>query len=440
MTTELPFSPELFNEQFIPPELLKDGISPFPYQWVGAMLLTKKLRFLLADDPGLGKTIQIIVAINMLQKFKGHTPLRVLILCPKSMLITWPREIRKWSLGSTEFKVINHDKLIGKAGKELMKKWDIVVADESHMYIKNIDTQRAKAFLILIQQAERVWLSTATPASKGGDDYFVTLKVLLPKIFDKWSKSAFMRRYCKKVPDKWAYCGFRYEGFNNTAELKKVFEACSIRRKQEEVKADLPELTFTDYFADVDYKDLMHFTEHEAADIKKRIMEGESFGAHYQAQMKHNALLKVPSVLELLNTYPADKKVVIFAWHRTVVNKIVTEIEKETDRKVAYITGEINSATERQDIIDNFQTGELNTLVLNMQSGGVGITLTAATVGIYVQYPYSATHWTQSIKRIHRIGSKEPVQIVKVMIEQSIDEDIFSILQERLDYIREVGV
>ncbi len=161
--------------------------------------------------------------------------------------------------------------------------------------------------------------------------------------------------------------------------------------------------------------------------------------SQYQAVLRTNAIHKIPSILELLSTYPLDKKVVLFIWHTDVADKLVSEISK-TDRKVDKITGQITSELKRQDIIDRFQTGDLNTLVLNMQSGGVGINLTAATVGIYVQFPSVASMWIQSLKRIHRIGSKEPVQIIKVMIEGSIDEEIFSVLEQRLEYIEQVGL
>jgi superfamily II DNA or RNA helicase len=259
-------------------------------------------------------------------------------------------------------------------------------------------------------------------------------------LFGTWSKTRFITQYCKKVPDKWAYSGYKFTDFKNTDELKKIFSKCSIKHRQEEVAKDLPELTFTDYFADVRYKDLMHFSPEDAEEIKKAVLEGKEFGKNYQADLRHNALLKAPAVLELLEGYPPDVSVVIFAWHREVVEELYKEIKDKTERTCEFITGEVTSEEKRQKIIDSFQAGECNTLVLNIQSGGVGITLTKATKAIYVQFPSSVIHWVQSQKRVHRIGSKKPVQIVKVMIEKSIDEDIFNILEERMKYVDEVGV
>lgn len=421
------------------------GEKPFDYQYDGIKALFQKNRFLLSDDPGLGKTIQAIVAVNLIQKMRDtplrrETPLKVLVIGTKSIIIGWQRKIAAWGTGNTEWTVINHDKLVGKDSSKYLRNWDIVIGDESQFYIKNVNTLRAKMFLQTILTAERVWLMTATPASKCASDYYVTLKVLLPAIFDKWSLSQFKKRYCERIAAPFTYSGYEYKGFHrkNILELNKVFQTCALGRKQEEVKKDLPPLTFSDYFVDADKVE--SFTKEEIAEIKSRILEGVDLGEHYQSILRRNAIAKIPSILELLNTYPADKKVVIFAWHRDVADKLVSEITLNTERKVDKITGEIVSATKRQEIIDRFQTGDLTTLVLNMQSGGVGIDLTAATVGIYVQFPSVASFWTQSLKRIHRIGSTEPVEIVKAMIAKSIDEEVFAVLQERLDYIEQVGL
>jgi len=315
-----------------------------------------------------------------------------------------------------------------------------VIADESHFYLKNEETQRCKVFMQITQNAERVWLSTATPASKCASDYYVTLRLIIPKLYDKWSLKHFKRRYCQKIPDARAYEGYVYKGFNaeTLLELNKVFKVCALGRKQEEVKKDLPPLTFTDYFADAPNSE--SFTDFEMEEMQNRIWEGVELKAEHQSRLRANALDKIPSVIELLNTYPARKKVVLFIWHQDVADKLVHEIRTHTDRTVDKITGQVTSAVKRQELIDSFQEGSLDTLVLNMQSGGVGINLTAASIGIYVQFPTVATLWIQSLKRIHRIGSKEPVQIIKCMIEGSIDERVFKILTERTDYIEKVGL
>ncbi len=172
------------------------------YQKEGIVALIQKSRFLLRDDPGLGKTIQLICAINVLARANPKTT-HVLVVCPKSMVITWEREIEKWSTEDINWTVINHDKFISKGAEKYLKKWDLVIGDESHQYLKNINTKRARFFFALSDLSSTVWLSTATVASKSGEDYYATFKLLLPELFSKVSRSAFIARFCKKIPDRW---------------------------------------------------------------------------------------------------------------------------------------------------------------------------------------------------------------------------------------------
>ncbi len=424
-----------------------------PFQLIGVQALVRKTRYLIRDDPGLGKTVQLISAVNILQTLE--IPLSVLVICPKGMIITWEREIKKWGRWpSTKWKVINHDRLLTKDFSKLARSWDILIADESHLYLKNIATKTAKAFFVLADLSKVVWLSTATVASKSAEDYYATLKILLPDFFKGWSLDKFKKTFCEtvtktiyakkpirygkchKLRDNHYACEVKsYEGFKNTDVLREIFSRCSIGRKQEEVAPELPPLTVTDHFISGRVAHIEQLTE-----IADFIRVGMPPTPHHQEVLKDLGMAKIPAVVELIQSYPADVKVVIFAWHRDVIAALVKAIKENTDRTCDFITGEVNSSTERQDKIDRFQNGDLDILVLNMQSGGVGITLTAATKGIYVQFPYTAIHWIQSQKRIHRIGSTKPVQIIKVMIDKSKDAEIFQILEERMSGIEEVGV
>lgn len=428
-----------------------------PFQFIGVEALVRKTRYLIRDDPGLGKTIQLISAVNVLQETSDKI-IHALVICPKGMIITWEIEIRKWNRNSS-YVVINHDRLLTKDFATLAKSWDILIADESHLYLKNIATKTAKAFFVLADMSKVVWLSTATVASKSAEDYYATLKILLPDFFKGWSLDRFKKTFCETVTktvyskkplrygtshklrdNHYATEVRSYEGFKNTDQLNEIFSKCSIGRKQEEVAPELPPLTITDHFIEGTPATLRAANDKELTEIADFIRLGMPPTPHHQEILKDLGMAKIPAVIELLQSYPADVKVVVFGWHRDVIAALVKAIKEQTDRTCDFITGEVNSADERQNKIDRFQNGDLDILVLNMQSGGVGITLTAATKGIYVQFPYTAIHWIQSQKRIHRIGSTKPVQIIKVMIDKSKDAEIFSILEDRMSGIEQVGV
>lgn len=425
-------------------------MKPFPYQLEGIKTVAPKLRFLLRDEPGLGKTCQLICATRAIGAKK------VLVICPISMCISWKREIVLWGGNLDNFTIINHDKLpIENHLKPLLQDYDVVIADESHQFLKNASTQRARAFLKIIKRAKHVWLATATVGSRSGEDYYCTLKILLPDIFKDWTKKAFRERYCKPVeqvfysksPVRGCKCvklpagqyqctRITYEGFNNLEELHKLFSVCSLKRTAEEVKLQLPELTETDIYLP---NSNIVFDPDELLDIRKSIEKGEDVKADYQARFKQAGLNNIPYAIEFLNSYPTNTNAVLYGWHKEVIHELVAEIKlKCPDRSTDFINGEVIGAVRRQGIIDSFQAKDINTLALNVQSGGAGITLTAATKGIYLQPPQSVIHWVQSRKRVHRIGSEEPVQIIKLISKGSIDEDIFKVLNERASFIKEV--
>lgn len=436
----------------VPPEfktlvdsVVPEGLSLRPFQYSGVKFLVERVRGLLASDPGTGKTVMLITAVNYVDRYTDNrlcSP-KVLVLCPKSMLLTWQREIKKWAVGTIEWTVKNWDQLISeKKLKALASQgWDVIIADESHQAIKNPKAIRCRRFLdTLIPKAKRVWLSTATPASKSGLDYFCTLKVCLPKLFGSMKEFHFMTEFCNKVPDRWARSGYKYEGFRNTAVLKELFTKCALRHKKAEVLPDLPEKQYSDIEVEVDESIVADHLELDINLVIDKIEKGEPLPGHIAHVMQATAHAKIADVMELVENFPAQEALVVFAWHRSVVHAIEKEM-KDRDIECAVITGEINSAEERQKIVDSFQSGKLKRLVLNMQSGGVGLTLTAAATAIYVEFPHSPIHLIQSENRIHRIGSvADKVHILRVIGKNTVDEAIFNALDRRCAAINKVGV
>ena len=432
-------------EAAVPP-----GLALMDFQYSGVEFLAKRKRALIASDPGLGKTVMNIVAVNCLQKHMNRplkmlppVALKVLVLCPKGMVITWQREIDKWSMGG-HYTIANWDKLVhlnDKRKEVLFTKWDLIIGDESHQAIKNPDTVRCMVFFNeLVPLAGRVWIATATPASRSGLDYYCTLKLLLPKLFEKWSAKQFEREFCEAIPEgkgwngkEW-YTIYRYEGFKNTVILKELFSKCCIRHKKEVVAKDLPEKIFTEMEVEIDKRIAAQYLEMDIEQVMECIEKNKPIPAHMAHVMQATALAKLNDLVDLVESYPPDISVVIFAWHRNVVEEIAKRLD------CPYIHGEVSS-DERQIVIDKFQKKELNRLTANMQSGGVGITLTAASICIYVEFPHSVIHWKQSLGRIHRIGSKHThVQFIKMIGRNTIDREIFNRLQAREKSMEQVGV
>lgn len=438
---------EQYSDDFIT-ECVPGKLKLFPFQYSGVRFLAERKRALIASDPGTGKTVMLITAVNTIavERLADPKKLNVLVLCPKSMKLTWGREIEKWSTGrgnQINWEVHNWDKLVyEKRVADLKKtKWDIIIGDESHQAIKNPGAVRCKVFLKkMITGVERVWIATATPASKSGLDYYCTLCLLLPGLVDKWTARSFEQQFCERVPDPFSPAGYVYKGFANLHILKELFSKCCIRHRKEVVLPDLPPKRYSNIEVVVPESIVADFLDINEDYVASLIEKGEPLPGHIAHVMQACALAKVDDVVDLVSNYPEGESLVLFAWHRSVVHALVKGI-KGIGREVESITGEITSEIIRQNIVDRFQKKELKLLVLNMQSGGVGLTLTAASTAIYIELPHSPIHLVQSENRIHRIGTEHrSVNIVRVLGKGTIDESIFRTLDYRIKSMEKVGV
>lgn len=423
-----------------------EGRALFPFQVEGVQFLYEKTRCLLASDPGTGKTIMLIVAANVVEKyeyrpaFEGQEKRKVLVLCPKSVVINWEREIARWSMGC-DWTVVNWDKLVSpNKARAFAREWDIVIADESHTAIKSPDAKRCRFFLTeIVPKAKRVWLATATPASRTALDYYCTLQVTLPKFMEGWNTWRWQREFCQEQKNPWVPGGKTYTGFKNTPVLKEIFSRCTLRHKKEDVLPQLPPKVYQNIEVELSPKIVAQHFDLDTQELEDYIMSGRPVSSHIAHVMQATAKAKLPYVIELIENFPEEESLVVFAWHRSVVYDLQHELVVKGIPSAA-ITGE-SSGAERQRIVDDFQEGRLKRVVCNMAAGGVGINLNRARTCLYVEFPFSPTHLVQSENRVHRIGSVgENVHIMRVMGQGTVDERIWEVLDERIKNIRSVGV
>ena len=193
-------------------------------------------RFLLADEMGVGKTIQ---AISLAYIYRDSWP--VLIVCPGSMKYSWKGEIQTWlGLKDHRINIINSSKQRISAEayfyiisydlvKNVLKKlrqmtFDFVILDEAHS-IKNKDSLRAKKILPVAVRAKRLILMTGTPLLAKPLEGYPLLYSLRPDLFCYFKKYAY--RYCDPQPTPF---GYSWSGTSNTKELHWILSTLMVRR------------------------------------------------------------------------------------------------------------------------------------------------------------------------------------------------------------------
>lgn len=402
----------------------------YKYQQVGVNFLTSKKRALLADAMGVGKSAQALRAINYLYAYP------CLVLCPASLKINWEREIEKWVPGKTvsvinrvtdfketDFVVINYDRITKNL--EALGEYQFVgmIADESHM-LKNYMAKRTKTAKVIAKDIPVKFLLTGTPVLNHPVDLISQLQIL-GRLDELGGWIGFTNKYL--VKSYWG--GFDKKKAKNLDELKTRLELFMLRRTKEEVLPELPgkqHITIPVVISNIkDYKTVSNalVTEYKLQGMNEAIALTK-----LTSLRKLAAMGKVKASIEWIESFvESDEKLVVFAHHRDVIRGVKEGLSFPVDT----ITGS-TPMEERQRAVDAFQNNpESKVLILNIQAGGVGLTLTAASHVLFIELPWVPAILDQAIDRTHRIGQKKNVTIYYMMGEKTIDWAIYGTLKDK---------
>ncbi len=485
----------------VPPESVPSIVGhafkrqPMAHQMVALECARTAPFFGLFMEMGTGKTKVISDLLDYASQHKSKdTPLRTLIVCPKSVVVNWVRELSmdvggKYRvavlsrIGSTmrdelreknlvagrggefgavdgllelirckdvalQVAIINYDNV--QARLELLQKmqFDVIVLDESHK-IKAMNAKRTKAILELALSGKRRFILTGTPLTQNPMDLYSQFEFMGPAmaLLGYTTFYAYANAYSSK--NRYG----RVSGFQNTGKLLQLASKWAFSVKKKDC-LDLPEKLYVRREVEMS-PEQQEMYEQVATEV---LLVLESLGAEVTIQnilVQYLRLAQVTSgyikttdgrevsiakgegkideLMEVLEETNGQKVVV---WSRFVheIEAICKRLEKAGIGHVAYY-GAV-SAEKRQEAVDRFQTDPtVKVFVGNAQAGGIGINLTAADVVVYVSNSFSLADRLQSEDRTHRIGQKNAVTYIDIVCEDSIDE----LVLERLQVKREMA-
>lgn len=442
------------------------GLSYFPFQLEGIHFALARSGTLLADEMGVGKTIQAIGLINA-----DPTIRTVLIVCPASMKLPWKRELERWlerdlaiavtdsDLVLAPIVIVNYDRLRQHAValREHLK-WDLAIFDECH-YLKNPEARRTK-IATSIKATRRLALS-GTPLQNRPVELLPILTWLDPINWpaSKWHE--FGLRYCGGC---WNGFGWEYGGATNLEELShQLRETVMLRRTKAEVLPALPAKfrSVIELSADSDLARVAQ-AEFWAFERWMEIVSGAGgpSGDGYQKNVKslrrfqgdewdnlaiarhQTALAKAPLVAQFVKELfsGGSGKITLFAHHRDV---IATLAEALAEFGPVTLTG-ASSSPARRKAVERFQSESTTRLFIgNIQAAGTGITLApASSHAIFAEISWVPAQMTQAEDRLHRIGTRANVLIQHLVLEGSLDAVMIRrliIKQETLAKVLEGG-
>ena len=430
--------------------------------------------FLLADEPGLGKTAQALLAANVSNSYP------LLVVVPNVVKTNWAREVELWTPQRTatvvhgdgndvdafsDVVIVNYEVLDRHVGWLSRFGFKGMVVDEAH-FIKNMTSQRSKHVLALSRSIRATspralfMALTGTPLINQIDD-FRAIWQFLGWIDDKKPLPTLM--------DKLEDTGLTPADFGFFSEARHaVIDMGIVRRKKVDVAADIPARRVADIPVELDDDLGRSIREAEAAltarlveRYRRRLALRKTEADEYDIDFDRDRLIRLVAREELEDTkssktsenvftmvrrigqakatlaadYTAQLarnvgKVVFFAKHIDVMDAAEAHFAKVGLKSVS-IRGE-QSAKSRQAAIDAFATDpDVSVVVASLTAAGVGLNLQAASNVVLAELSWTSAEQTQAIDRVHRIGQELPVTAWRIIAAQTIDARIAELIDSK---------
>ncbi|HVL48757.1 MAG TPA: DEAD/DEAH box helicase [Candidatus Thermoplasmatota archaeon] len=390
-------------------------------------LLSRNLNAVLADEMGLGKTVMAIAAVAAANE-------RALVVGPANVLYNWAEEVVRFTgemacvwherraIGPRDarFVITSYDSM-RTLPDDLVDPADraVLILDEAHL-VRNPETQRAQLARAL-PQTRRILL-TGTPLVNGIADFYELLRHVDAL---RWTSRASFQETWVVDPDL----------FNKYPQVRKatadfIQRATAdvvLRRRKEEVLAELPPRTISVRRHDLAPEDLVAYrrleTRAEEA-IRERRTDVAVFAALH-ALRQHLSTARVPAVLERVEELlEAGERVVVYSHYLEPLRKLAEALGD----KARMLSGE-TPPRERQAIARTLgEAGRHQVILAQMEAGGIGINLTAARHVLFVHFGWTPAAHAQAMDRVHRIGQDRPVLVEFFVTPDTIDERMIDIL------------
>lgn len=421
----------------------------YPYQKIGVeFFINNRGKAILADTMGLGKSLQALAYV-VHQKLE-----RTLVICPASVKFVWSDEVKKWTklkpfvFTSATFKkepgmdiirehnvfIINYDILLKFIKYYSDIRWECLILDEFH-YIKSSKSKRTKIVQAIAKKIQSILLLSGTPFLNRPVELFNGLQLMDPFVWRNWK--TFTEKYCDGRQGDY---GWEAKGSSNIPELKERISRYFLRRKKEDVLPELPQKQFVNIPMELDNENrseynlaMKSFVEY-LQKIKGKTTQEIRKSMQAETLVRLGALRqittsgKIKTTIEMINNIiDSGEKIIVFSCY----NNVIDELHEKFKENSVILTGKTKDS-ERKNIVDSFQKNDnIKIFFGGMKSAGVGITLTAASNVLFIDYSWVPADHEQAADRAHRIGQKNAVTIYQLYAKNSIDEFMKNLLEEK---------
>lgn len=395
--------------------------------------LLNNRRFLLADEPGLGKTRVLLEAAK---ERVGNR--KMLVLCPTSIVRNWENEVAKWGFRADKIVIVGYEYQFLKMKKELLAgRWGVIVADEAH-FLRRWEAQRTMQFKELLKGRDScVWLCTGTPVVRGAQDMHTLLSFLQPGEWGKYGD--FCEKYCKHRQNQWKPGGREYYGVKNGAELGAAVKSLMIRRYKKDV-VNLPDKIVSRIPIELPNNGTFDVFTNEGIiqEVLRAVEHGGmiTMSEHVIETLQDLGIAKAAHVHKFCSDTFGNLPLVVFAHHRSVIHELVEKFGDE-GRDVSCIHGGM-SKDEKAIRVQDFQDGKLDVLVCGINVAGVGINLFRASYCVFAELPWTQAALDQAADRLHRIGQQNCVGVYYTYCRGTFEDRMLKLIEERKFTMKEI--
>jgi hypothetical protein len=414
------------------------GGEPAPFQWAAVRYALETRGTFLADEQGLGKTVEALTALEA----DGAYP--AVVVCPASMKLGWERETQRWLPHRTvtvvhgrgrvpaaaEITIVNYEVVASHYATLTRERPRGLVIDESH-YCKNPQAKRTQAVRRLAASVVPGGLRLAlsgTPVLNHAEELIAQLRII-GRMEEFGSGASFARQFRGMVSEERLHWHMR--------------RACFVRRLKSEVLPQLPPKRQVVVPVALNNEGEYRLAERDViAWLRSQPLDLSELNAKIAATLRAQRLAqlgtlqrlaargKLAAALAWIDDFLASEEpLVVFARHVEVQRAVLDRFPD-----ALHLLGD-DSLERRDAAIRAFQTpggaGGHNLIVCATRVAAQGITLTRASNVAFLELEWTPAMHDQAEDRCHRIGQRDAVTAWYLLAANTIDETMARLIQRK---------
>ncbi|WP_337538371.1 SNF2 helicase associated domain-containing protein, partial [Clostridium sp.] len=449
------------------------------YQKIGYTWMRTLARYhfggILADDMGLGKTLQVIALLTAFyqekteQKAAGNEgggselPLPSLIVCPASLVYNWGQEFARFSPGirvlliagtakerqeqleeqmrmeaseGAQVIITSYDLLKRDRAAYLGRTFEYEIIDEAQV-IKNAKTQGAKAVKEISANAR--FALTGTPVENRLSELWSIFDFLMPGFLYSYRK--FRERYELPI--------VKNQDPEALTALRRMTGPFVLRRLKKDVLRELPGKEERIVYSAASGRQQKLYT---ASALKlKEALAGGAWSGNGKLEVLSQLMrlrqiccdpalcfedyagesAKLETCVSLIaSASAAGHKILLFSQFASMLERIQERLLQEGIS--SHLLVGATPKEERSRMVQAFASDEVPVFLISLKAGGTGLNLTAADIVIHYDPWWNVAAQNQATDRAYRIGQEKPVTVYKLILKDTIEENLLKLQNAKL--------